>query len=189
MITNTKTRRVSAVGEVISSWRQRLHVAAAMVLMLVGMLVPQGAWADSSGLEMAFIGDKSYYVLRSNADWLKFRDMVDDSQGKEVNAIMDADFTIEKSIALTSGVYYNGTFNGNGHTLNVNISGVGLSEVAPFSKVKEATFRDLRVTGSVKGGQWTGGLIGSMKATLTSISKGYGCRQMSPLQRLIPVVS
>ena len=160
MITNTKTRRVSPVVGVISSRRQRLHLAAAMVLMLVGMLVPQGAWADSSGLETAFVGDKSYYVLRSNADWLKFRDMVDDSQGKEVNAIMDADFTIEKSIALTSGVYYNGTFNGNGHTLNVNISGVGLSEVAPFSKVKEATFRDLRVTGSVKGGQWTGGLIG-----------------------------
>ena len=42
MITNTKTRRVSPVGEVISSWRQRLHVAAAMVLMLVGLLVPQG---------------------------------------------------------------------------------------------------------------------------------------------------
>ena len=41
MITNTKTRRVSPVGEVISSWRQRLQrVAAAMVLMLVGMLVP-----------------------------------------------------------------------------------------------------------------------------------------------------
>ena len=84
-----------------------LHVLLAVLMMLV----PQGAWADSSGLETAFIGDKSYYVLRSNADWLKFRDMVDDSQGKEVNAIMDADFTIEKSIALTSGVYYNGTFN------------------------------------------------------------------------------
>ena len=35
-------RRVSPVGEVISSWRQRLHLVAAMVLMLVGMLVPQG---------------------------------------------------------------------------------------------------------------------------------------------------
>ena len=131
-----------------------------MVLMLVGMLVPQGAWADSSGLEKAFIGDKSYYVLRSNADWLKFRDMVDDSQGKEVNAIMDADFTITDCIARNSGVYYNGTFNGNGHTLNVNIDGGTSAEIAPFSKVKEATFRDLRVTGSVKGGQWTGGLIG-----------------------------
>ena len=160
MITNTKTRRVSPVGEVISSWRQRLHLAAAMVLMLVGMLVPQEAWADSSGLETAFIGDKSYYVLRSNADWLKFRVMVDDSEGKEVNAIMDADFTITDCIALKSDVYYNGTFNGNGHTLNVNINGGSSAEIAPFSKVKEATFRDLRVTGSVKGGQWTGGLIG-----------------------------
>ena len=148
------------MGEVISSWRQRLHLAAAMVLMLVGMLVPQGAWADSSGLETAFVGDKNYYVLRSNADWLKFRVMVDDSQGKEVNAIMDADFTITDCIALTSGVYYNGTFNGNGHTLNVKIDGGTSAEMAPFSKVKEATFRDLRVTGSVKGGQWTGGLIG-----------------------------
>ena len=89
-----------------------------MFLAVLMMLVPQGAWADSSGLETAFIGDKSYYVLRSNADWLKFRDMVDDSEGKEVNAIMDADFTIEKSIALKSDVYYNGTFNGNGHTLD-----------------------------------------------------------------------
>ena len=43
MITNTKTRRVSAVGEVISSRRQRLQrVAAAMLLMLVGLLMPQG---------------------------------------------------------------------------------------------------------------------------------------------------
>ena len=133
-----------------------LHVLLAVLMMLV----PQGAWADSSGLETAFIGDKSYYVLRSNADWLKFRDMVDDSEGKEVNAIMDADFTIEKSIALKSDVYYNGTFNGNGHTLNVKIDGGSSAEIAPFSKVKEATFRDLRVTGSVKGGQWTGGLIG-----------------------------
>ena len=160
MITNTKMRRVSPVGEVISSQRQRLHLAAAMVLMLVGMLVPQGVWADSSGLETAFIGDKSYYVLRSNADWLKFRVMVDDSEGKEVNAIMDADFTITDCIARKSDVYYNGTFNGNGHTLNVKIDGGSSAEIAPFSKVKEATFRDLRVTGSVKGGQWTGGLIG-----------------------------
>lgn len=161
MITNTKTRRVSPAGEVISSWRQRLHMAAAMVLMLVGMLVPQGAWADSSGLETAFVGDKSYYVLRSAADWDKFRQLVIEAHGEsEVNAIMDADITITDCIARNSGVYYNGTFNGNGHTLNVNINGGTSAEIAPFSKVKEATFRDLRVTGSVKGGQWTGGLIG-----------------------------
>ena len=43
MNSNTRTtRRETPVGGVISSWRQRLHLAAAMVLMLVGMLVPQG---------------------------------------------------------------------------------------------------------------------------------------------------
>ena len=109
MITNTKTRRVSPVGEVISSWRQRLHLAAAMVLMLVGMLVPQGAWADDK-LDSIFIDNKCYYVLSSASDWLKFRDKVDESNGREVNAIMDADFWVYDAIALKSGVYYNGTF-------------------------------------------------------------------------------
>ena len=155
---NTKTRRVSPVGEVISSWRQRLHVAAAMVLMLVGMLVPQGAWADSSGLETAFIGDKSYYVLRSADDWNKFRQLVIEANGEsDVNAIMDADISTGNSCGDTNFPYC-GTFNGNGHTLNVGVDASG--EQAPFKVVKNATIRDLRVTGSVKGTSYTGGLIG-----------------------------
>lgn len=158
MITNTTTRRVSAVGEVISSWRQRLHVAAAMVLMLVGMLVPQGAWADSSGLDEAFVGDKQYYVLRSAADWNKFRQLVIEANGEsDVNAIMDADITTGNSCGDTNFPYC-GTFNGNGHTLNVNVD--ASDEQAPFKVVKNATIRDLRVTGSVKGTSYTGGLIG-----------------------------
>ncbi len=159
MITNTKTRRVSPVGEGISSWRQRLHLAAAaMVLMLVGMLVPQGAWADSSGLETAFVGDKSYYVLRSADDWNKFRQLVIEANGEsDVNAIMDADISTGSSCGDTNFPYC-GTFNGNGHTLNVGVDASG--EQAPFKVVKNATIRDLRVTGSVKGTSYTGGLIG-----------------------------
>ncbi len=158
MITNTKTRLVSPVGEVISSRRQRLHLAAAMVLMLVGMLVPQGAWADNSGLDEAFVGDKSYYVLRSSADWDKFRQLVIEANGEsDVNAIMDTDISTGNSCGDTNFPYC-GTFNGNGHRLYVNIEGSG--EQAPFKVVKNATIRDLRVTGSVKGGQYSGGLIG-----------------------------
>ena len=158
MITNTKTRRVSPVGEVISSWRQRLHLAAAMVLMLVGMLVPQGAWADNSGLDEAFVGDKQYYVLRSSADWDKFRQLVIEANGEsDVNAIMDTDISTGNSCGDTNFPYC-GTFNGNGHRLYVNIE--GSDEQAPFKVVKNATIRDLRVTGSVKGTSYTGGLIG-----------------------------
>ena len=146
------------MGEGISSWRQRLHLAAAMVLMLVGMLVPQGAWADSSGLETAFIGDKSYYVLRSSADWDKFRQLVIEANGEsDVNAIMDADISTGNSCGDTNFPYC-GTFNGNGHTLNVWVE--ASDEQAPFKVVKNATIRDLRVTGTVKGTSYTGGLIG-----------------------------
>jgi len=167
MNSNTRTtRRVSPVGEGISSWRQRLHLAAAMVLMLVGMLVPQGAWADSSGLEMVLIGDKNYYVLRSSADWDKFRQLVIDAQGvSEVNAIMDADITTSNTCA-TADSPYTGTFIGNGHNLNIKI----ISEAnyrAPFTYVKDATFRDLRVKGYVIGRLHSAGLIGRTDGSST----------------------
>ena len=166
MITNTKTRRVSPVGGVISSWRQRLHLAAAMVLMLVGMLVPQGAWADSSGLETTFIGDKSYYVLRSGADWDKFRQLVIEAHGEsEVNAIMDADITTGNTCGNAESPY-TGTFNGNGHTLTINVWSSS-SYRGVFTEVKNATFRDLRVKGSVRGGLHAAGLIGITRGSST----------------------
>ena len=129
-----------------------------MVLCLLAGLLPQRAMADNSGLEQAFVGDKQYYVLRSADDWNKFRQLVKESEGNsEVNAIMDADISTENSCGDTN-FPYSGTFNGNGHTLNVSINASG--EQAPFKVVKDATIRDLRVTGSVKGTDYTGGLIG-----------------------------
>ena len=128
---------------------------------LFAWLLPQGAWADNSGLDEAFVGDKQYYVLRSSADWDKFRQLVIDAEGKTaVNAIMDADFSISTgvgSLASDVGIAtfpYVGTFNGNGHTLTVSISGTGYS-MAPFNTVADGTtIKNLRVVGSVKGGQY-----------------------------------
>ena len=131
-----------------------------IVLMLFAWLVPQGAWA----LDTVNLKGKTFYVLRNSNDWIQFRDLVDSSNGKEVNAIMDADFSIQNSIALNNGVYYNGTFNGNGHTLNVNISG-GFTAVAPFMKVNHATIKNLHVTGKVSGDNYVSGLIGTTSST------------------------
>ena len=138
-----------------------------MVLMFVGMLVPQGAWADdSSGLEMVLIGDKNYYVLRSSADWDKFRQLVIDAQGvSEVNAIMDADITTSNTCA-TADSPYTGTFIGNGHTLNINIISIANYRAA-FTYVKDATFRDLRVKGTVVGKLHSAGLIGRTDGSST----------------------
>ena len=160
MRTNTKTTQQMLGGE-NSCWLRWLHRVAAMVVMFVGLMAPQGAWAD---LRTMVIGDVNYYVLNDADDWYTFSKLVDQSGGKQVNAIMNSNITVNTSIALSDGVYYTGTFNGNGHTLNVQISGGGLSDIGPFAKVKDgATFRDLRVTGSVSGGDYIGGLIGRVQ--------------------------
>ena len=160
MRTNTKTTQ-QMLGGGNPCWLRWLHRVAATVVMLVGLMAPQGAWAD---LRTMVIGDVNYYVLNDADDWYTFSKLVDQSGGKQVNAIMNNDITVYNSIALAEGVYYTGTFNGNGHTLNVQISGGGLSDIGPFAKVKDgATFRDLHVTGSVSGGDYIGGLIGRVQ--------------------------
>ena len=131
-----------------------------LLLALFAWLLPLRAMADNNGLEQAFVGDKQYYVLRSADDWDKFRQLVADANGKsEVNAIMDADFSISTPVGLDVAPY-RGTFNGNGHTLNVNIDWGSNYYAAPFPSVNQATFKNLTVTGSVKGSVHCAGLIG-----------------------------
>ena len=132
-----------------------------MCVVLVVMLMSQWAWAANTTLETAVVGDKSSYVLRSEADWKAFCQLVNEANGKQdVNAIMDADFTITTHCG--SAVFpYNGTFNGNGHTLTLDISSTEDFE-APFQWVKNATFKNLHVTGDVRGGLHTAGIVGSV---------------------------
>ena len=133
---------------------------------LLALALPHGAWAANDDPETIYIDGTSFYILRNNSDWLKFRDLVDKAKGNsDVNAILDEDFSIVNSIALEDGVYYRGIFDGNGHTLNVDIKGGSLSFIAPFSKVKAATFRNLHVTGSVKAGIHAAGLIGMIEGS------------------------
>ncbi len=66
--------------------------------------------------------------------------------------------------------YFSGTFDGGGHTLTVNISSLSpdaavdnneYKGVAPFRNIRNATIKDLVVTGSVTGNQHhTAGLVG-----------------------------
>ena len=67
----------------------------------------------------------------------KFRQLVADANGKsEVNAIMDADFSISNPVGLDIAPY-RGTFNGNGHTLNVNIDwGTNISQHPSHRSIK-----------------------------------------------------
>ena len=120
MNTNTQTKREPKGST--SSCLRLLYTAAIMVVMTVGMFMPQGAWAaDESELNKVYLEDKSYYVISSNDDWLKFRELVKKAAGaKDVNAILDADITVSEPVGLSNWPY-RGTFHGNGHQLNTGL--------------------------------------------------------------------
>jgi hypothetical protein len=134
------------------------------LLLLLMMLMPAVAWADDE-LETIMIDDASYYVLRNENDWNSFNTLIKNAKGtKEVNAIMDNDITVTKSVATSSDAPYNGTFNGNGYTLNVRIDTKD-TYCAPFMYVKDVTVKNLHVTGSVSGELHSSGMIGSSDGT------------------------
>ena len=106
------------------------------------------------------IDGKEYFILRNEKDWLTFVDKINAANfSSDVNAIMANDISIANSAALSTR--YRGNFEGNGHTLIVNITGGTRESIAPFSLVDNVNIRNLNVIGSVSGGLHTSGLIGS----------------------------
>jgi len=105
------------------------------------------------------IGDNTYRIIRSVADWNAFRDAVLSAKGNSaVNAILDTDLTIDTSCG-TKEAPFHGTFDGNGHILNVAIKTQGEYD-ALFKYVNGATIKNLHVTGTIDGGIHSAGLIG-----------------------------
>ena len=101
-----------------------------------------------------------YFPIRSEADWHTFCQKVIDAKGAyDVNARLYTDFTTTSSCGDES-YPYRGVFDGNGHTLTININH-NTSYQSPFRYVGNATFRNLRTAGTIQTtAQYAGGLIG-----------------------------
>ena len=111
------------------------------------------------------IGGVSYYVLRDEADWLRFCNRVKDAKvNYDVNAIMAADITTT-TYCGNEGYSFRGTFDGNGHTLTYNNSSSwSESDAAPFRRVGNATFRNLRTDGTIySSAKNLSGLVGTVE--------------------------
>ena len=102
------------------------------------------------------IGNKDQYdkdgrfILRTAADWETFADLVKNGQ-QNLNAIMVADIDLGKSLTMigpTENKCYNGTFDGNGHTLTIQYDSV-TTRSAPFRNVGKATIKNLHVAGRI----------------------------------------
>lgn len=103
---------------------------------------------------------KDFFSIKSSKDWDAFAKLVNNGN-TAINAVLEADVDISHSELMvgTETNPYSGTFNGCGHTLKVGYN-TSKQFTAPFAYVSSATFKNLHVTGSVKGGMHTAGLIG-----------------------------
>ena len=93
------------------------------------------------------------YIIATTADWTEF---CDNHATYKNSYIKMANF-----VTAATNKYFNdtfsGTFDGDGYTLTVNISG---GRVAPFMQVSNGTIKNLRVAGSITGsGNHTSGLV------------------------------
>ena len=109
-----------------------------------------------------------FFPIHNAADWNTFRQKVKDAGGQyDVNARLYADISLNSkdNIVGNTGNYpYRGLFDGNGHTITLNISD-DAARTALFSHVTNATFRDLHTAGTVTSSQkFISGLIGSIDA-------------------------
>ena len=116
-------------------------------------------------------------LIRNNNDWVAFCYAVQNAYGRwDVNARLLTDLTVTQPVG-TDNYPYKGTFEGNGHTLNLNINNATDENIALFRYVYSATITDLRLTGTVRGRNYSAGLIGCVR-------KKYGYHNKVIVQRV-----
>ena len=109
-------------------------------------------WArqDSRGkvtIKNCYATKEFIHIINNIADWEEFRIAVNDKGNKSVNAILNADFSVGTNV-----VDFRGTFDGNGHTIN-------LTNAPMFHSAADYTIKNLHVTGSYGGDQHVAGLV------------------------------
>ena len=115
----------------------------------------------------------SSIIIRSEDDWDKFGQLVKESNNTYwVDAILQADISVKKSVGF-SDAPWRGTLHGNGHTITIDIESDNNSSAALFTQVSDVTITDLHVTGTVKGGIHSAGLIGGTTGGTPTITLNH----------------
>ncbi|MBQ6212794.1 MAG: hypothetical protein IJJ57_07900 [Ruminococcus sp.] len=105
-----------------------------------------------------FEGDGSEsnpYLIKSADDWNTLASSSMISSGSYF--MLTSDISVTTAIGVNTP--FTGVFDGDGHTLTVDLN--SSSSIAPFANTKVATIKNLKVEGSVKGGIHSAGLVKS----------------------------
>ncbi len=117
-------------------------------------------------------------VIHSATEWNTFAQNVNNGtesyEGKLVQ--LGTDISIS-TMAGTAEHPFRGIFDGAGYTLNLSISGADYA--APFRYINGATICNVKVTGSVNGGQYSAGIVGAALGGTNSISNCWMAASVS----------
>ncbi|EGQ12272.1 hypothetical protein [Prevotella nigrescens] len=127
-------------------------------LFLLALVLTMPAWAQGS----------SEVSIGSVADWKAFCNRVKAGE-PGLNAKLTRDVDLGEEIVMVGEEFkmYEGTFDGQNHTLTVNWDASFTNDVAPFAYVKDATIKNLRVKGHITGKKQLAGLIYTVHGNTT----------------------
>ena len=122
-----------------------------------------GASATTADYELP-VDKQGRIVLRNAADWEALVTWVNNKDSQtEHKVIMANDIDLGESHSmLGSGTTFSGVFDGNGHTLTVHYNGIDAEGAAPFTRVGNATIKNLHVAGQISSNKkFAAGLVGT----------------------------
>ena len=114
--------------------------------------------------------EEGYYLIGSVTDWRRFAELVNSGTNTAANAkmIADVDLGDDQTMIGTSSMKYQGTFDGQAHTLTVNYFGSSKQFIAPLHYVDGGTILNLRIDGIVSSSsEHLSGLIGKAYNEIT----------------------
>jgi len=131
-------------------------------LLTLFLSISSGAWAIEQDTD-------GYYLIGSVQDWQNFAALVETTPTANAKMTADVDLGDDQTAIGAGSVPYQGSFDGQGHTLTVNYDKyVDSWAIAPFGQVKNASIQNLHVAGRIiqrKCG--AGGVAGRIMGNLT----------------------
>lgn len=116
------------------------------------------------------------YLINSTDDWNKLADAINrQNLSSDLYYQLTNDITVSTMLGINVKPF-KGHFDGNGHTLTCDINHnwqttqptASVEYCAPFSWINTATIENLHVSGTVKGGMHSAGLVGTMNNGTTN---------------------
>ena len=87
-----------------------------------------------------------YYLIGSEQEWCNFASLIETIP--TANARMTADISVTTMVGNSESNSFRGTFDGYGHTLTISYNTTS-DYTAPFRYIQGATFKNLKVTGTI----------------------------------------